>query len=171
MDMIAMQTLIHKQNVERGWWDKPRSFSTRINLFHSEASEALEGNRKSLMDDKLPQYPNEVVELADCAIRIFDHLGSRENVDFVNMRLIENDDFQENLAYIHHNISQAWYSSLLSDDNLIAIHLRIALGLCINLITALGYDAEEIIMTKVEFNRTRPDHSKEAREGKHGKKY
>lgn len=40
---------------------------------HSELSECLEGVRKNLMDDKLPNRKMEEVELADCLIRIFDH--------------------------------------------------------------------------------------------------
>jgi hypothetical protein len=42
-------------------------------LIHSEISEAMEGERKSLMDDKLPHRPMAEVELADAVIRIFDY--------------------------------------------------------------------------------------------------
>ena len=41
-------------------------------LVHSEISEALEGHRKNLMDDKLPHRKMFEVELADAIIRIFD---------------------------------------------------------------------------------------------------
>lgn len=39
---------------------------------HSELSEALEGWRKNLMDDHLPNRKMIEVELADCIIRILD---------------------------------------------------------------------------------------------------
>lgn len=50
-------------------------FAQRLALIHSEVSEALEGDRKNLMDDKLPQYKMQDVELADAVIRIFDLAG------------------------------------------------------------------------------------------------
>lgn len=46
-------------------------------LMVSEISEAMEGARKNLMDDKLPHRPMEEVELADCVIRIMDYCGGR----------------------------------------------------------------------------------------------
>lgn len=47
-----------------------------IALIHSEISEALEGARKSALDDKLPHRLMEEVELADALIRIFDYAGA-----------------------------------------------------------------------------------------------
>jgi hypothetical protein len=44
-----------------------------IALMHSELSEALEGERKNLMDDKLPHRRMAEVEMVDCLIRIFDY--------------------------------------------------------------------------------------------------
>ena len=41
-------------------------------LIHSEISEAMEGHRKNLPDDKLPHRPMIEVELADAIIRILD---------------------------------------------------------------------------------------------------
>ena len=45
---------------------------TMIALIHSEASEALEGLRKNLMDDKLIHRKMVEVELADIFIRVLD---------------------------------------------------------------------------------------------------
>jgi NTP pyrophosphatase (non-canonical NTP hydrolase) len=50
-------------------------YAQRLALIHSEVSEALEGDRKTLMDDKLPQYKMQDVELADAIIRILDLAG------------------------------------------------------------------------------------------------
>lgn len=44
-------------------------------LIHSEISEALEADRKDLMDDKLTHRTGLEVELADATIRIFDMAG------------------------------------------------------------------------------------------------
>lgn len=59
------------QNIETG---EPiaRNIGELLALCHSELSEALEGHRKDLMDDKLPHRKMFEVELADTLIRIFD---------------------------------------------------------------------------------------------------
>jgi NTP pyrophosphatase (non-canonical NTP hydrolase) len=58
-----------------GYLPKQRNFGELIALCHSELSEALEGHRKDLQDDKLPHRKMVEVELADCLIRIFDLAG------------------------------------------------------------------------------------------------
>ncbi len=50
-----------------------RNKGETLALIHSEISECLEGVRKGLMDDHLPQYNMETVELADAIIRILDY--------------------------------------------------------------------------------------------------
>lgn len=50
--------------------------SQKLCLTHSEVSEAMEGHRKGLMDDKLPHRPMIEVELADAVIRIADLAGA-----------------------------------------------------------------------------------------------
>lgn len=71
-----LQQQIHAQNVEAGWWDEPREKGTLLCLVHSEISEAMEGERKGLMDDHLPHRPMAEVELADAMIRIMDYAGA-----------------------------------------------------------------------------------------------
>lgn len=79
---------IHRINVEAGWWSDletgedlhgKRNVGELLALVHSEVSEALEGHRKGLMDDKLPHRPMFRVELVDTMIRLFDILGSEQN--------------------------------------------------------------------------------------------
>ena len=48
----------------------------KLVLIHSEVSEAMEGHRKGLMDDKLSHRPAIEVELADAIIRIGDLAGA-----------------------------------------------------------------------------------------------
>ena len=100
MDMYeqeAIETLqrkIHQGNVDAGWWtdlDTLQSLAEecrirtrfgkalvaeKLALIHSEISEAMEGARKNLMDDKLPHRKMIEVELADALIRILDLAGA-----------------------------------------------------------------------------------------------
>ena len=53
--------------------DTQKAFNAQmLALIHSEISEALEADRKDLMDDKLPHRKGLEVELADAFIRICD---------------------------------------------------------------------------------------------------
>lgn len=77
--MRYAQTLAHQTATEAGWYTDPatgqsveRNFGEVVALMHSELSEALEADRKSLMDDKLPHRDGREVEFADCIIRILD---------------------------------------------------------------------------------------------------
>lgn len=81
----AIAADIHASNRSRGWWTDlstgedityTRNVGELLCLVHSEISEAMEGHRKGLMDDKLPNRPMFEVELADAVIRIFDIAGA-----------------------------------------------------------------------------------------------
>lgn len=73
---------IYLNNVKAGWWSDlktglplNRNVGELLCLVHSEISEAMEGHRKNLPDDKLPHRSMFEVELADAMIRIFDIAG------------------------------------------------------------------------------------------------
>ena len=83
--LAAAQVLAHKTATDAGWYTDPvtgqpivRNFGEVVALMHSELSEALEADRKDLMDDKLPHRHGTEVEFADCLIRIFDTAGASE---------------------------------------------------------------------------------------------
>ena len=46
-----------------------------IALMHSELSECLEAIRKPKADEHCPEFTNEIIELADCLIRILHYCG------------------------------------------------------------------------------------------------
>jgi NTP pyrophosphatase (non-canonical NTP hydrolase) len=89
-----LQRACHAASVAGGWWTDLETGSdhakavrsgspfgralvgVKLCLIHSEVSEAMEGHRKGLMDDKLPHRQMIEVELADAVIRIADLAGA-----------------------------------------------------------------------------------------------
>lgn len=74
----TLSRIVHAANIK--WWQDvdtgvpiKRNKGELLALIHSEISEALEGERKDLMDDKLPHRKMAEVELADALIRILDY--------------------------------------------------------------------------------------------------
>lgn len=65
------------------WWRNPatgerlnRNKGELLMLIVSEVAEAMEGERKDLMDTHLPHRRMAEVELADVLIRVFDYAGA-----------------------------------------------------------------------------------------------
>lgn len=76
-----LMNLCHGRARASGWWkdgdaENPLMIATKLCLVHSEISEAMEGHRKGLMDDHLPDRPMVEVELADVLIRVLDLAGA-----------------------------------------------------------------------------------------------
>ena len=60
-------------NVTNGFWEGERNIGEMIALIQSELSEAFIALDTSAMDDKLPQFPGQITELADVVIRLADY--------------------------------------------------------------------------------------------------
>jgi len=80
MNLNDYAKLCHAANQK--WWQDidtgepiKRNKGELLALVHSEISECLEGERKNLMDDKLPQFPMAQVEIVDALIRLFDYVA------------------------------------------------------------------------------------------------
>lgn len=72
-----VQIRVHAIALHKGFWQDADNKGEKIALMHAELSETLEAIRGEkdgvpVPDKHLPQFSNEVVELADCVIRIFD---------------------------------------------------------------------------------------------------
>ena len=97
------QSLAHKTANDAGWYRDPatgkpvkRNVGEVIALMHSELSEALEADRKDLMDDKIPHRKGIEVEFADCIIRILDTAAAL-NLDVAGA-VIEKNRFNQQRA-------------------------------------------------------------------------
>lgn len=99
----AAMDIVHTTASNAGWYRDPktgkeieRNFGEVVALMHSELSEALEADRKDLMDDKLPHRDGREVEFADCIIRIFDTARAM-NMDLAGA-IIEKNRFNRERA-------------------------------------------------------------------------
>lgn len=81
----CIQEACFNASYKAGWWhdkdgnsilNNPYTVSNKLMLIVSEIAEAMEADRKNLMDDKLPHRKGLEVELADAVIRIADLCGA-----------------------------------------------------------------------------------------------
>ncbi len=79
-----LQGMVHQTAQDAGWYKNhktgeniERNFGEVCMLMVTEIAEAVEADRKGLMDDKLPHRPGQEVELADAVIRIMDTCAAR----------------------------------------------------------------------------------------------
>ena len=177
--IIAYEAVrVHAAN-EKWWRDLDtgqaieRNFGELVMLTISELAEALEGDRKNLMDDKLPHRPMIEVELADTVIRMFDYIGAYnlriENTDESYPRLSTNTG--ENLLHITQRLCNAYQFFTANCRNLAGEELAGALSIIFELAYAKNLDLLGAYEEKMAYNAVREDHKIEARKLANGKKY
>lgn len=195
---------VHLGNRKAGWWDflndaegyvDPSLVSIKVTLIVSEYCEAVEGQRKNKVDDHLPQYRNEPVEIADAAIRTMDFLGfmlvtcAKTSEEWA-WALIDAEDHLEGLEFDDAmKVRQFCASNIFlgcsntingihTEGSMQSIDIR---SMCsvLTAIAALGELMEreysvnflEVIAAKEAYNAIRADHKAEARAAVGGKKF
>ena len=175
-----------------GWWTDPKTREPAVRvhgellmLAVSELSEAMEGVRKGLQDDKLPHRPMVEVELADCAIRCADAIGG--------LALHGAPDFAAEIAPLLREVYAEQPENVASELAVIARTLLLpvndqapaaschgrglgsgvasALLRCLFLGKSMGLDVPGAIAEKLAFNSTREDHKLDARAAPGGKAF
>lgn len=171
-------------NLNEKWWrdtktnePKERNEGELFCLMASELSEAMEGDRKKLADDKLPQYPMVGVEMVDFVIRIMDYCSRRRIVisDFYQVaeerfpwiKVTEINNRAELIWKMHERLAMAYssnnksmhFSFLIADARMFCKHF------------VLEHSFEEMFEAKFKYNETRIDHTHTARLEENGKEY
>lgn len=165
---------IHAFNVDKGWWDdypvKTDRFDTAMMLVTSELSESMEGCRKNLMDDKVPQYRMFDVELADAMIRLLDLAGAYEIETFGRSSAVDTEPLIDSTQpeQLWHIVKMLGYTTVMRSESS-AIHFGVLLVQAVA--NHNDIDLKSIIKAKMEFNNVRPDHLRENRAKENGKKF
>lgn len=164
--------------LNKDWWINietgaaiDRNIGELLMLTVSELAEAMEGHRKSLNDDKLPQRKMFEVELADAVIRIFDimgglHLEIRDRRNF-HFNLTEN--VAECLLKITILVTRAYNDRAI--PGLFCLWLEHTLYAIDELAEREKLDLWSAYEEKLTYNKTRADHQIEQRLKADGKKY
>lgn len=172
MDFIALCKEAHQIAVDHGWWEQDRSELEIMALIHSEVSEAVEECRKGrpsvywfgwsagMFDTPREQKiisgfkdgvkpEGELIELADVCIRIFDWIG---NISVSRIEIERQKYNQSAPSAIVKPIE--FYGAL--HRWLENIELGFIVGKIEQWCAARGWNLEEAITRKMEYNRTRP---------------
>lgn len=185
MSHTALSAEIHADNVTAGWWNDihtgqrlDRNLGELICLAHTEITEAYEGYRVNLQDDKLPHRPMVEVEIADMIIRIYDILGSQAaeldilwaHLDATEVSLAD-EDAAIFFVELHGHLDRALEGYRKQDTGKAHINLLRAIWHGLNRMDFHDYDVSGAIEEKRAFNKARLDHQIENRKAANGKKF
>lgn len=194
IDFNERAALVHKNN-EKWWLDLntleriDRNKGEMLMLVLTELAEAAEGIRKNLNDDHLPHRKMAEVELADAEIRLLDFAGgfgykidselinsiytveeSKESLfeayDIPKNQLEALLDVAEPVIFLNKSLKEGFGYIDFSPEDLLSAAI-----FCIRGFGYLfDYDVEAAYHEKLEYNKTRKDHSIEERRKEGGKK-
>ena len=157
---------IHEQNVKAGWWDehlddKKARYKTAMALCVSELSEALEGARKGLMDDHLPQHPMLHVEIADTVIRVLDLAGALR----VPLGMVDDfcHEYVREFASNRYSVPEQIFTAMSTAGKSPKTAIRRMLAASLAIAEYNGVNIWKIVAEKRAYNAKRADHKRENR--------
>ncbi len=187
---------IHELN--KRWWcnletgeykPEEREIIGLVNLFISEAAEMYEAIRKNTQSTKIPEFTGEAEELADLLIRIFDTIGG---LRLYEDNAVEPANYSTLAEYQAYSVQQCGYMLKASTKqrdvfelfkilthvgNFIrpptTMYLNILDTIDIIFVYAHKHNIPLIdaVGAKLLYNKSRPDHTLEARRKQDGKKF
>ena len=179
-DLNALAIEIHAHCVKVGWWDawpnRMDRHRTSTTLIITELAEAVEGDRKSLMDDHLPKYEMYQVEIADAAIRTLDFSGAMVNMgEIIFARPERHLQTSRSFADAHFVNTTFPEEIYIVCRCLMDIDPVIGMDRTLIALTAMAikydFDLWQIVKEKRAYNAKRADHKRENRAKAGGKAY
>lgn len=175
-DLNQLAQRVHKANEK--WWQHPvtkerieRNKGELLMLVITELAEACEGERKDLMDDKLPHRKMAEVEMADAFIRLLDYAAGFSIELYMPERVTEYTNMPRNkgesLLCMCGCCVDAYTSPFYSPTEAISSLIYAIKTYC----EIWNYDLMGAFEEKMVYNATRVDHTHEARQQADGKKW
>jgi hypothetical protein len=174
MNLNEQAKIIHAGNAK--WWTDintgepiKRNKKELLALVISELIEALEGERKNLMDDHLPHRKMAEVEMADAYIRLLDYAGGFGlDLPVLGFGREPEENKGESIFNLFSCVREIGVSIDEADE---AYFVSFSIASIYEYCKKHGYDLDGAIAEKLYYNSHRKDHTHEARKQAGGKQF
>lgn len=179
-DLNALAAYIYNEVNQKWWMDEhgtpiKRNHGELLMLVITELAEAVEGIRKNLMDDHLPHRKMEEVEMADAKIRLLDFAaGFKIKLGKTSAFHPTTNNKADQILGICDAVCQVrehFGFMLKKHENELESCTTMAISTIESYCCFHNLDLEGAMREKIEYNKSRLDHTHEARKQANGKKF